>query len=125
MEGMSSVDRLARICAGYDEAGGAAAKVLIRRVWVGDPHRRAGRPAAAGLRQLRRAAGAFGDDQTISAHDPEEVAGRLHQVMTEAGGRRPQSAGPPARDAVRPRAGTDRPPRVRRGAGLRALWVAA
>ncbi|MGA8369678.1 MAG: LLM class flavin-dependent oxidoreductase, partial [Acidimicrobiales bacterium] len=37
MEGMSTVERLASLCAAYDEAGGTQSKVLIRRVWLGEP----------------------------------------------------------------------------------------
>ena len=36
LEGMSGVDRLARVCEAFDSAGGTGSKVLIRRVWLGD-----------------------------------------------------------------------------------------
>ena len=85
MEGMSPSDRLARICAGYDEAGGAATKMLIRRVWLGNPlgelidrQRRVYDSYAGGT-------GAFGGDQTIASDDPDVVAVRLHAVMRASG----------------------------------------
>jgi alkanesulfonate monooxygenase SsuD/methylene tetrahydromethanopterin reductase-like flavin-dependent oxidoreductase (luciferase family) len=91
MEGMSSADRLAGICARFDEAGGRATKMLIRRVWLGDRRRDlverqrrvydsySGGPGGTG------GTDGFGDDQTISAHDPVEAAGRLHEVLTTSG----------------------------------------
>ncbi len=84
LEGMSSVERLARICAAYDEAGGGASKVVVRRVWLGDPRRE----LIGRQRQVYDSyapAGAFGDDQTISSHDPAEVAAGLHHVLHETG----------------------------------------
>jgi alkanesulfonate monooxygenase SsuD/methylene tetrahydromethanopterin reductase-like flavin-dependent oxidoreductase (luciferase family) len=84
LEGMSSPDRLARICASYDEAGGTAPKVLIRRVWSGVPD--------SGLigRQRRvydgyASSAAFGDDQTVSAEDPTELAQRLRATLAASG----------------------------------------
>jgi alkanesulfonate monooxygenase SsuD/methylene tetrahydromethanopterin reductase-like flavin-dependent oxidoreductase (luciferase family) len=85
MEGMSSPERLASICAAYDEAGGTGTKMLIRRVWVGTPD--------GGLIGSQRRvydsyaapSTSFGSDQTVSADDPVEVAARLHAVMLEAG----------------------------------------
>jgi alkanesulfonate monooxygenase SsuD/methylene tetrahydromethanopterin reductase-like flavin-dependent oxidoreductase (luciferase family) len=85
MEGMSSADRLARICAGYDEAGGTASKVLIRRVWLGNAQRELVDQQRRVYDSYAGGAGAFGDDQTIGAHDPDEAAGRLHDIVTASG----------------------------------------
>jgi alkanesulfonate monooxygenase SsuD/methylene tetrahydromethanopterin reductase-like flavin-dependent oxidoreductase (luciferase family) len=85
MEGMSSVDRLARICARYDEAGGLQSKVLIRRVWLGDPRRDLVDRQREVYDSYAGGAGAFGDDQTISGHDPAEVAARLCAIVTDVG----------------------------------------
>jgi alkanesulfonate monooxygenase SsuD/methylene tetrahydromethanopterin reductase-like flavin-dependent oxidoreductase (luciferase family) len=85
LEGMSAPDRLARICAAYDEAGGTAPKVLIRRVWLGAPDE------ALVTRQREVYDGyaspptAFGADQTVSADDPAELADRLRGVLRDSG----------------------------------------
>jgi alkanesulfonate monooxygenase SsuD/methylene tetrahydromethanopterin reductase-like flavin-dependent oxidoreductase (luciferase family) len=85
MEGMSGLDRLVRLCSEYDEAGGSAGKVLIRRVWLGEP------PGAL-IEQQRRvynsygeSATLFGDDQTVATHDPVEMAERLVELVTATG----------------------------------------
>ncbi|HEY3843461.1 MAG TPA: LLM class flavin-dependent oxidoreductase [Acidimicrobiales bacterium] len=85
LEGMSSVDRLRRICDGYDDAKGTGTKVLIRRVWVGAPD-----PAlVAAQREVYESysgpAAAFGDDQTISAESPGELATGLHAAWRASG----------------------------------------
>ena len=86
MEGMSAPDRLGHLTAEYDGAGGSGAKVLIRRVWLGDvrtdlveAQRRVydsyandGRPA-------------FGGDQTLTSNDPVELAEQLDQAVRESG----------------------------------------
>ena len=97
LEGMSAPARLARICAAYDEAGGTApkasvflssqlvSKVLIRRVWLGAPD------VALVTRQREVYDGyaapptAFGEDQTVSADDPAELAERLRVVLRDSG----------------------------------------
>jgi alkanesulfonate monooxygenase SsuD/methylene tetrahydromethanopterin reductase-like flavin-dependent oxidoreductase (luciferase family) len=84
LEGMSSVDRLARICAAFDEAGGVRPKVLIRRVWLGD----AQRELVERQRQVYdgyAGGAAFGDDQTISALDSDVMADQLRQVLVASG----------------------------------------
>jgi alkanesulfonate monooxygenase SsuD/methylene tetrahydromethanopterin reductase-like flavin-dependent oxidoreductase (luciferase family) len=84
-EGMSDVARLRRICDAYDAAGGDRSKVIIRRVWLGPPH-------AARIERQRGVydsyAGAgpsFGDDQTIAADDPGELAERIHAAWLASG----------------------------------------
>jgi alkanesulfonate monooxygenase SsuD/methylene tetrahydromethanopterin reductase-like flavin-dependent oxidoreductase (luciferase family) len=85
MEGMSSGATLAKVTAAFDEASGAGSKMLIRRVWLGDlrsdlvDRQREVYDGYAG-----RAAG-FGDDQTVSSTDPEQMADQLHEVMRAAG----------------------------------------
>jgi alkanesulfonate monooxygenase SsuD/methylene tetrahydromethanopterin reductase-like flavin-dependent oxidoreductase (luciferase family) len=82
MEGMSAPDRLASICASYDEAGGHGSKTLIRRVWLGDPQRDLVDRQRKVYDSYAGGAKAFGTDQTIGGHDPDEIAGRLHDVLT-------------------------------------------
>jgi hypothetical protein len=85
MEGMSEVDRVARLASAYDRAGGGSAKVLIRRVWLGD--------ASIDLIDRQRRVydtvtgdpTAFGSDQTVAAEDPAALAQRLAEVVRRAG----------------------------------------
>ncbi|HWE67683.1 MAG TPA: LLM class flavin-dependent oxidoreductase [Acidimicrobiales bacterium] len=85
MEGMSPVERLAQICAGYDQAGGTGTKLLIRRVWLGRPDSDlVGRQRAVYDSYAGGSTG-FGDDQTVSADDPAELAARLHRVLRASG----------------------------------------
>ena len=85
LEGMSDARQLARLTEAYDGAGGRGAKVLIRRVWLG--------PVRAELVEHQRAvydaitpsAAAFGDDATVAALDPAEIAERLADVVTASG----------------------------------------
>ena len=85
MEGMSEPVALAQLSRAFDEAGGHGSKVLIRRVWLGRLH--------SGLVARQRAVyetyGAhgrtFGDDQTIAADEPLEMAERLAATMDEVG----------------------------------------
>jgi alkanesulfonate monooxygenase SsuD/methylene tetrahydromethanopterin reductase-like flavin-dependent oxidoreductase (luciferase family) len=85
MEGMSSPGRLAALTHAYAEAGGTGSKMLIRRVWLGR--------MSTGLVESQRAVyesyagrgGAFGEDQTIAADDPAEVAERLAATLNDIG----------------------------------------
>ncbi len=85
MEGMSDAERLARLTAAYDDAGGVAAKVLIRRVWLGDL------PTELVDRQRRVYDGvtgdpaAFGTDQTVVADDAVSLADQLSAVVGATG----------------------------------------
>jgi len=85
IEGMSTVERVRSICDAYDAAGGLGAKVVIRRVWLGEPRawavarQRAVYESYAGVDRLAAA------DQTITATDPSELADRLHAVRLETG----------------------------------------
>jgi alkanesulfonate monooxygenase SsuD/methylene tetrahydromethanopterin reductase-like flavin-dependent oxidoreductase (luciferase family) len=85
LDGMTSSERVARLCAEYDRAGGKASKVLIRRVWIGealteliDKQRRVYEGYAAPGRS-------FGADQTIVSSEPHAVATRLHALMVATG----------------------------------------
>jgi len=85
MEGMSDPERLARVTGAYDDAGGVAAKVLIRRVWLG------ALPTGLVDRQRRVYDGvtgdpaAFGADQTVVADDAPGLAERLSAVVRVTG----------------------------------------
>ena len=85
MEGMSGVDRLARLTEAFDAAGGTGSKVLIRRVWLGEV------PADLVARQravydsYSNATASFGDDQTIAASDPAEIVDRLGELVVASG----------------------------------------
>jgi alkanesulfonate monooxygenase SsuD/methylene tetrahydromethanopterin reductase-like flavin-dependent oxidoreductase (luciferase family) len=86
MEGMSAPHRLARLTSEYDSAGGTGAKVLIRRVWLGD--------VQADLVKTQRrvydsytgdVGPAFGGDQTLTSDDPTDLAEQLDQAVRESG----------------------------------------
>jgi alkanesulfonate monooxygenase SsuD/methylene tetrahydromethanopterin reductase-like flavin-dependent oxidoreductase (luciferase family) len=85
MEGVSSVERLAQICASYDEAGGTGTKMLIRRVWLGNPQRDLVARQREVYDSYAGGASAFGEDQTITAHDAVALATRLHEVVVQSG----------------------------------------
>jgi alkanesulfonate monooxygenase SsuD/methylene tetrahydromethanopterin reductase-like flavin-dependent oxidoreductase (luciferase family) len=87
LEGMSTPERLGRICAAFTESGGTQPKVLIRRVWLGQPD------GALVARQREVYDGyastssstSFGDDQTVSANDPAELSERLLDALRASG----------------------------------------
>ena len=81
MEGMSSPDRLARLTEAFDGAGGTGSKVLIRRIWLGDPHSDLVRRQRSVYESYSGAATTFGDDQTIASRRPREIVGRLREVI--------------------------------------------
>ena len=85
MEGVSPLERLAKFCAAYDAAGGTNGKILIRRVWLGQPsteliesQRRFYQSSSVSGRELP-------PDQTVACDDAEEMANRLHGLMTGSG----------------------------------------
>lgn len=84
MEGMSPVDRLAALTRAYRESGGSGPVVLIRRVWLGEPHHEL-------IDRQRRAYDSyastvgFGGDQTLSANDAGALAEQLTDVMERSG----------------------------------------
>jgi alkanesulfonate monooxygenase SsuD/methylene tetrahydromethanopterin reductase-like flavin-dependent oxidoreductase (luciferase family) len=85
LEGMSAVDRLTRLTAAFDAAGGSGAKVLIRRVWLGDLPTELVERQRAVYDSYSGATSAFGDDQTIAAADPTEVVERLLGLVVATG----------------------------------------
>jgi alkanesulfonate monooxygenase SsuD/methylene tetrahydromethanopterin reductase-like flavin-dependent oxidoreductase (luciferase family) len=85
MEGMSAPPRLARLTQAFAEAGGTGPRVLIRRVWLG--RLRSGlvarqRAVYEGYAESRRS---FGEDQTIAAEEPAEMAERLAATIKDVG----------------------------------------
>jgi alkanesulfonate monooxygenase SsuD/methylene tetrahydromethanopterin reductase-like flavin-dependent oxidoreductase (luciferase family) len=85
LEGMSAPERLARVCAAFDEAGGTAPKVLIRRVWLGEPDGELVDRQREVYDSYARPATAFGQDETVSATDPAELAARLLAALAASG----------------------------------------
>jgi alkanesulfonate monooxygenase SsuD/methylene tetrahydromethanopterin reductase-like flavin-dependent oxidoreductase (luciferase family) len=83
MEGMSTVERLASFCAAYDEAGGTQTKMLIRRVWLGEPLTE----LVEKQRQVYQSysSGSFAADQTLTTTDPASMAEALHRTMVDVG----------------------------------------
>lgn len=72
----------------YDEAGGTGAKILIRRVWIGDPpiENAAAQMAAFRAVSTERVAKNWGDDdQLVHGADGVEAAEKLAAVARESG----------------------------------------
>ena len=85
LEGMSSVERLARVIGAYDDAGGVAPKVVIRRVWLGElPTELVDRQREI-YDSYAGPASAFGDDRTVHGADPAGVAEQLVDVACRSG----------------------------------------
>jgi alkanesulfonate monooxygenase SsuD/methylene tetrahydromethanopterin reductase-like flavin-dependent oxidoreductase (luciferase family) len=84
-EGMSSAKRLRSFCDAYDAAGGTGPKVMIRRVWIGEP--KAELVAQQRSVYLSYASGSppLTEDETIVTSDPAEMAERLVASCVEAG----------------------------------------
>ncbi|MGH9917882.1 MAG: LLM class flavin-dependent oxidoreductase, partial [Nitrososphaerales archaeon] len=85
MEGMSSVERLARLTTEYEEAGGTASRVLIRRVWLGELQSEEIRRQRKVYNSFTETGGGFGDDQTVSCQRPSEMAEQLNLLMEQSG----------------------------------------
>ncbi|HEX3840176.1 MAG TPA: LLM class flavin-dependent oxidoreductase [Acidimicrobiales bacterium] len=85
-EGMSSVKRLRSFCDAYDEAGGIGSKVIIRRVWVGEPNAQLVAEQRAVYESYARDNRLAAGDETIVATDPAELAERIYAGCVEAGG---------------------------------------
>jgi alkanesulfonate monooxygenase SsuD/methylene tetrahydromethanopterin reductase-like flavin-dependent oxidoreductase (luciferase family) len=89
LEGMSPVERLAAACAAFDDAGGGAPKVVIRRVWIGEPltdliNRQ--REVYAGVSSSATpSARPFADDQTVISVSADEIVDRLADTMERTG----------------------------------------
>ncbi|HKA04766.1 MAG TPA: LLM class flavin-dependent oxidoreductase [Acidimicrobiales bacterium] len=119
LEGMSPLERLVEICRAFDEAGGTAPKVLIRRVWIGA----AQSELIERQRRFYQSIGAsdrpMAEDQTLSGDDSGDLADRLGQLMTDVGAdalniriQLPGMAAADVRDQIT-RLGTEVLPRLR------------
>ena len=84
-EGMSSVKRLRSFCDAYDAAGGTGSKVIIRRVWVGEPKAELMAQQRAVYQSYAQDSRPLPEDETIVATDPAEIAERLFARCLEAG----------------------------------------
>jgi alkanesulfonate monooxygenase SsuD/methylene tetrahydromethanopterin reductase-like flavin-dependent oxidoreductase (luciferase family) len=84
-EGMSTAEHLTALCRAYDEAGGTGTKMLIRRVWLGEPLTELVERQRAVYQSVSSNTRQFADDQTIATTDPEEMAERLHATVTQIG----------------------------------------
>ena len=83
LDGISAPSRLAPLTTVFRAVGGTGPAVLVRRVWVGPVRRHlvdAQRSVYEGM-----AGAQFGDDQTVAADDPAEIAERLRAAQGEAG----------------------------------------
>lgn len=86
MEGMSEPKRLDRLTTEYEGAGGTGAKVLIRRVWLGDVRTDLVEAQRRVYDSYTGAGGpASGADQTIASNDPADLADQLDRAVRESG----------------------------------------
>jgi len=76
---------LSKLTGAFHEAGGAGAKVLIRRVWLGDLRSDLVDAQRQVYDSYAGSTAAFGEDQTVTSVDPAELAGQLDQVVRERG----------------------------------------
>ncbi len=85
LEGMSDPAKVAALCQAFDEAGGTEAKVLVRRVWLGESNR----AVIDNQRRFYAEKGngnlPFGDDQTLASTDPVELAERIVAIQRDTG----------------------------------------
>jgi alkanesulfonate monooxygenase SsuD/methylene tetrahydromethanopterin reductase-like flavin-dependent oxidoreductase (luciferase family) len=84
-EGMSTIQQLKRICDTYDAGGGTQPKVIIRRVWIGEPRSELIERQQAVYDTYAGDGGHFAEDQTIVARDPNEMVDRLYATWVAAG----------------------------------------
>jgi alkanesulfonate monooxygenase SsuD/methylene tetrahydromethanopterin reductase-like flavin-dependent oxidoreductase (luciferase family) len=87
MEGMSEPQRLARLTSEYDTAGGTGAKVLIRRVWLGEVRTDLVETQRRVYDSYTGTAGGptFGADRTIASNDPADLAEQLDEAVRQSG----------------------------------------
>jgi alkanesulfonate monooxygenase SsuD/methylene tetrahydromethanopterin reductase-like flavin-dependent oxidoreductase (luciferase family) len=84
-EGMSSARRLRSFCDAYDAAGGTGPKVMIRRVWIGEPKAELVAQQRAVYQSYAPGSRPLTGDETIVTADPDEMAERLLASCLEAG----------------------------------------
>jgi hypothetical protein len=84
-EGMSTAEHLTELCRTYTEAGGTGTKMLIRRVWLGEPLTELVEQQRARYQSVSNSSRPFGDDQTIATTDPGEMAERLALTIGDIG----------------------------------------
>jgi alkanesulfonate monooxygenase SsuD/methylene tetrahydromethanopterin reductase-like flavin-dependent oxidoreductase (luciferase family) len=85
LEGMSAPDRVAELCAAYDQEGGTMPKILIRRVWLGTPQSGLVAKQRQFYQSNRPGNAPMTADQTISVIDGEKMAARLAGVIETTG----------------------------------------
>ncbi len=84
-EGMSSARRLRAICDAYDAAGGTGPKVMIRRVWIGEPKAELVARQRAVYESYAAANRPATEDETVVSTDPTEMTQLLLASCLEAG----------------------------------------
>ena len=86
-DGASPVERLRPLSDAFDAAGGTGPKVLIRRVWLGDPPREAFDRQADVYRSYSSAAAQqhWRDNGFLCRADPAELAADLSAAVSDAG----------------------------------------
>jgi alkanesulfonate monooxygenase SsuD/methylene tetrahydromethanopterin reductase-like flavin-dependent oxidoreductase (luciferase family) len=85
LEGMSAPEKVAELCAAFDEAGGTLPKILVRRVWLGPPQAGLVEEQRRFYQSYRVNDEPLPADQTISAPDGLEMAARLADLLEATG----------------------------------------
>jgi alkanesulfonate monooxygenase SsuD/methylene tetrahydromethanopterin reductase-like flavin-dependent oxidoreductase (luciferase family) len=81
-DGATPVERLRKLSTTYDQAGGTGPKVLIRRVWLGEPPTEAFDRQAAVYRSY---ASTSADHSFLTSTNPDQLATALRSALREAG----------------------------------------
>ncbi len=85
LEGMSAAPVLAKLCSAYEEEGGTMPRVLIRRVWLGEPLDELVESQRRFYGVNRQGGSTMPPDQTIAAGDGSEMAAGLVDLLETTG----------------------------------------
>lgn len=86
-DSLQTTEHSRKLSDAYDAAGGTAAKILIRRVWIGDPPTDSAEAQMAAFRAVstERVAKNWGDDdQLVIGADGVEAAEKLAQIARDS-----------------------------------------
>ncbi len=86
-DSLSTVERCRTLTDAYREAGGTAASILVRRVWIGPPPTSRQEQQVDVYRGYAAAAAQthWADDAVLSGADPDELARRVADTVQAAG----------------------------------------
>ncbi len=87
LDSMAGVDRTRRLVDAYRDAGGVGPRIVVRRVWVGEPPgaRVADQMALYRSYAASSAMSQWGADELVTSTDPENIAERLGEFCRSTG----------------------------------------